>query len=77
VPLIPSVTDTRENLTATARLLEGAKALERVELMGYNRAAGAKYAQLNLPYEPEFPEDQASNYFVKPFAERGMEVVTL
>ena len=77
VPLIPGVTDTEENLTATARLLEGAKALERVELMGYNRAAGAKYAQLGLAYEPEFPEDQPSNPFIQPFTERGMEVVTL
>ena len=77
VPLIPGVTDTEENLTATARLLEGAKALERVELMGYNRAAGAKYGQLGLAYEPKFPEDQLSNPFIQPFTERGMEVVTL
>lgn len=77
VPLIPTVTDTEENLTATARLLEGAKALDRVELMSYNRAAGAKYAQLGLPYETEFPEDQASNFYTKPFVERGMEVITL
>ena len=77
VPLIPGVTDTEENLTATARLHEGAKSLRRVELMGYNRAAGAKYGQLGLAYEPEFPEDQPSNPFTQPFTERGMEVVTL
>ena len=77
VPLIPGVTDTEENLTATARLLEGAKALQRVELMGYNRAAGAKYGQLGLSYEPGFPEDQVSNPYTQPFVERGMEVVTL
>jgi pyruvate formate lyase activating enzyme len=77
VPLIPGVTDTQENLDATARLLAGAKALERVELMGYNRAAGAKYGQLGLDYEPGFPEDRASNAYTQPFVERGMEVVTL
>lgn len=77
VPLIPGVNDTRENLTATARLLEGAKALERVELLGYNRAAGAKYGQLGLTYAPGFPEDQAPNRYTEPFIERGMEVVTL
>jgi pyruvate formate lyase activating enzyme len=77
VPLIPSVTDTEENLTAVARLLNGAKSLDRVELMSYNRAAGAKYGQLGLTYEPDFPEDQASNGYIKPFVERGMEVVTL
>jgi pyruvate formate lyase activating enzyme len=77
VPLIPGVNDTRENLTATARLLEGAKALERVELLGYNRAAGAKYGQLGLTYAPGFPEDHAPNLYTEPFIERGMEVVTL
>ena len=77
VPLIPSVTDTEENLTAVAGLLEGAKSLDRVELLSYNRAAGAKYAQLGLSYQPDFPEDQASNVYIKPFVERGMEVVTL
>jgi pyruvate formate lyase activating enzyme len=77
VPLIPGVTDTKENLTATARLLQGAKALERVELLGYNRAAGAKYGQLGLSYEPGFSEDRAPNLFIQPFEERGMEVVTL
>ena len=77
VPLIPSVTDTRENLAAAARLLEGARALERVELMSYNRAAGAKYAQTGRVYEPEFPEDQAPDAWVEPFEKRGMEVITL
>ncbi|MEA4898593.1 MAG: glycyl-radical enzyme activating protein [Christensenellaceae bacterium] len=77
VPLIPRVTDTVENLTATAWLLTGAKALERVELMGYNRAAGAKYDQLGLAYEPGFQEDEAPNPYTQPFIERGMEVITL
>ena len=77
VPLIPSVTDTPENLDAAARLLEGAKALDRVELMSYNRAAGAKYAQLGLAYEPGCPEAQTPNAYTQPFVERGMEVVTL
>jgi len=77
VPLIPAVTDTEENLSAAASLLGGAKALERVELMGYNRAAGAKYAQLGLNYEPGFPEAQNPNRFTAPFTARGMEVITL
>jgi len=57
VPLIPTVTDTAQNLAATAALLTGAKALEKVELMRYNRAAGAKYAGVGLAYAPDFPQD--------------------
>ena len=77
VPLIPSVTDARENLAAIARLVDGARNLERVELMRYNRAAGAKYAQTGLFYKPDFPEDQAPDAWAEPFIERGMEVITL
>jgi pyruvate formate lyase activating enzyme len=77
VPLIPAVTDARENLDAIARLLDGAENLDRVELLRYNRAAGAKYAQTGRVYEPEFPEDQAPDAWVEPFEKRGMEVITL
>jgi len=57
VPLIPTVTDTEENLRAIAALLMDAKSLEKVELMRYNRAAGAKYASVGRTYTPNFPED--------------------
>jgi pyruvate-formate lyase-activating enzyme len=40
VPLIPGVNDTEENMTATARLLQGSKALIRVELLPYHVTAG-------------------------------------
>lgn len=58
VPLIPTVTDTEANLRATAALLRGAKFLEKVELMRYNRAAGAKYAGVGRTYAPDFPQDE-------------------
>ncbi|MDO4547771.1 MAG: glycyl-radical enzyme activating protein [Clostridia bacterium] len=73
VPLIPGVNDDMENLEATARLLEGAKNLDRVELLRYNRAAGAKYSQLNMSYAPEFDEDKSPNADLTPFTRRGME----
>ena len=57
IPLIPTVTDTEANLKAIAALLAGARALEKVELMHYNRAAGAKYGSVGLSYAPDFPED--------------------
>lgn len=49
VPLIPAVTDTRENLAAIAALTRHS----HVELMRYNPCAGAKYDMLGLPPPPE------------------------
>lgn len=74
VPLIPTVNDTFENMEATARLLEGAEHLEKVELMRYNKAAGAKYSGVGMKYEPDFPEQQEPNIFREPFERRGIKV---
>lgn len=74
VPLIPTVNDTLENMEATARLLEGADQLEKVELMRYNKAAGAKYSGVGMKYEPDFPEQQEPQIFREPFEKRGIQV---
>ena len=74
VPLIPTVNDTLENMEATARLLEGAKMLEKVELMRYNKAAGAKYSGLDMVYNPDFPEQQEPQLIREPFERRGIRV---
>lgn len=54
IPLIPGVTDTEENLGAAAALLQGAAALQYVELLPYNQLAGAKYEWLGRVYAPPF-----------------------
>ena len=54
VPLIPSVNDTRENMSALSEILRGAKNLGRVELLRYNKIAGAKYYMLGKTYSPGF-----------------------
>ena len=46
VPLIPDVTDTRENLAAISEIVGDS----RVELLGYNNMAGAKYAGVGRVY---------------------------
>lgn len=74
VPLIPTVNDTLENMEATARLLEGTDQLEKVELMRYNKAAGAKYSGVGMKYEPDFPEQQEPQIFREPFEKRGIQV---
>ena len=74
VPLIPTVNDTPENMEATAKLLEGAQMLEKVELMRYNKAAGAKYSGLDMDYSPDFPEQQEPQLIREPFEKRGIRV---
>ena len=77
VPLIPSVNDTPENMEATASLLEDASQLEKVELMRYNKAAGAKYSGVGMKYAPDFPEQQEPRIFTEPFERRGIRVEIL
>jgi len=77
VPLIPTVNDTLENMEATAALLAGAAHLEKVELLPYNRAAGAKYAGVGRSYQVDFPEDQPPHIWKEPFEKRGIRVDVL
>lgn len=77
VPLIPTVNDTSENMEATAALLEGAQMLEKVELMRYNKAAGAKYSGLDMEYKVDIPEQQEPALIRGPFERRGIRVEIL
>lgn len=54
IPLIPGVNDSLENLRAVSGLLAGADGLERVELLRYHKTAGAKYAMVDMEYNPPF-----------------------
>lgn len=56
IPLIPTVNDTAENITATARFMAEC-GVTKIELLPYNRAAGAKYALLSKMYAPSFDGD--------------------
>ncbi len=58
IPLIPGVSDTSENMEATAKALENAKNLLRVELLPYHKTAGAKYKMLGEEYKPQFDIDR-------------------
>lgn len=55
VPLIPDITDTRENLAAISEIVGDS----RVELLGYNRMAGAKYTGVGREYTlPDKPNNE-------------------
>lgn len=76
VPLIPTVTDTTENLTQIACLLQE-KGIDRVELLPYNRLAGAKYSSLNRVFEPKFDSERDCVIDFAPFVERGIQAKVL
>ncbi len=73
IPLIPGVTDTEENLSAAAKLLRGARALTAVELLPYNRMAGAKYDWLGAAYAPMFDPEQPVQFRHDLFQNYGIE----
>jgi hypothetical protein len=48
-----------------------------VELMRYNKAAGAKYSGVGMEYAPDFPEQQEPRIITVPFERRGIRVEIL
>ena len=74
MPVIPGVNDNRAHFETTANLLSGAKRLVRVELLPYQRAAGAKYAMVGKRYEPGFDEEKIPQFFAECFESRGISV---
>ena len=64
-------------MEATAALLEPASNLEKVELLPYNRAAGAKYAGLGMEYRVDFDQEKPPRIITDPFVKRGLRVDVL
>lgn len=77
VPLIPGVNDTEENLTATARLLQDAERLEKVELLPYHQTAGAKYTMLGMEYQPDFDPGRPARAMTECFTRMGIPCTVL
>ncbi len=59
VPLIPTVTDTEENICAIAELLRQHE-VDYAELLPYNKMAGGKYKMVLREYQPHFDEQRAA-----------------
>jgi pyruvate formate lyase activating enzyme len=76
VPLVPGVTDTNENMAAIARTIKGMP-MQRVDLLPYNRAAGAKYQAAGMEFKHEFDENSPVNANVAVFEEVGIKVRVL
>jgi len=74
VPLIPGLTDTEANLSAIARTVAGMPGLQRIDLLPYNIAAGAKYAACGMAFQPTFDESEKSNINLSCFKSAGLKV---
>lgn len=53
IPLIPTVTDTKKNLTEICGFLQSL-GIDYAELLPYNKMAGSKYPLAGKKYEPKF-----------------------
>ena len=76
VPLIPTVTDTVENLTQIAELMNQ-NGVRGVELLPYNKMAGGKYKLVGKTYSPSFDESIEPNPGTDIFESYGIAVKIL
>lgn len=67
MPVIPGVNDVKEHFETAAALVRGAKALVRIDVLPYQRAAGAKYDMVDMKYDPGFDETAAPRMFTEAF----------
>ncbi len=72
VPLIPTVNDTEENIRQTAKLLQE-NSITYVELLPYNKMAGAKYKLAGMQYAPSFDGTLPVELRTDIFAEYGIQ----
>lgn len=71
-PLIPTVTDTEENIRGIAELLSE-NGVKYIELLPYNKMAGSKYKLVGREYEPSFDGSIPVSIRTEIFAEYGIE----
>lgn len=72
-PLIPGVNDTVENITQTAEFMSSL-GVKHIELLPYNKAAGAKYKSLNRKYFTDFDESADPQPHTEIFERYGIGV---
>jgi len=72
MPVIPGVNDNASHFETAASLVGDAASLIRVDVLPYQRAAGAKYEMVGMPYQPSFDEAAAPQLFVHVFEKAGL-----
>lgn len=72
MPIIPGVNDNAEHFETAAALMQNAKALQRIDVLPYQRAAGAKYEMIGHAYQPDFDEQAKPRFFTEAFTRTGI-----
>ena len=72
MPIIPGVNDTEEHFQTAAEIVKDAKTLLRIDILPYQRAAGAKYSMVGRDYSPEFDEAVPPHFFLNIFDKAGI-----
>ena len=62
MPIIPGVNDTPAHFETAAALVQDAKSLIRVDVLPYQRAAGAKYEMVGMTYAPGFDDSRPPQF---------------
>lgn len=67
MPIIPGVNDNADHFRTVAELVAGARALVRVDVLPYQRAAGAKYEMVGMRYQPDFDDACPPRFYTEYF----------
>jgi len=76
VPMIPKVTDTVENVRSIAGII-AKNGVDYVELLPYNKLAGAKYPLVGKEYRPSFDGKIEPQMRFEVFSEFGIKAVKI
>ena len=72
MPIIPGVNDNPQHFETAAALVKDARSLVRIEILPYQRAAGAKYEMVAMDYHPGFDESREPQFFTQVFEREGI-----
>ena len=72
MPIIPGVNDTEKHFQTAAEIVKDAKTLLRIDILPYQRAAGAKYSMVGRNYSPEFDGAVPPHFFLSIFDKAGI-----
>lgn len=72
MPIIPGVNDNAAHFETAAALVRDSRSLVRIDVLPYQRAAGAKYEMVGMDYHTDFDDAQTPRFFTEVFEREGL-----